>query len=134
MASNETIRRMAQLSNVLIAEDICPSIRLIGVIFGSGFPHRGADYFLRKIGIRSQLVIQGRVLTGGFDAVGLKAWFGGVVGMSMIIGIVMGLGLGLGIGIGIVIGIGLEMDMDMGMGMGINGSSVGEWVVRGAGL
>lgn len=92
MASSETIRRMTHLSNLLETQDMGPSIRIIDLIFT--FPHRGADYLWREIGIGLQLVAQGRVLTGGFDAAGLRAGFEGVgVDMSIIMGIVMGLGL-----------------------------------------
>lgn len=58
LTGNEAIRRMAHLSNLLSAEDMRTSVRVIGVIFG--FPYRGADYLLREIGRESQLVIQGR--------------------------------------------------------------------------
>ena len=73
MASNEAIHHMAHLRNLVIAEGMCPSIRTIGVIFD--FPRRAADYLLREVGIRLQPVVQGRVLTGGFEDAGLKAGF-----------------------------------------------------------
>ncbi len=86
ITNKESIGRIAHFSNFFPGKLMGPSMRIVDVIFG--LPDRGAGDFLREIGIGSQLIVQGRVLAGGFDGadwgVGWQAGLGGDMGSAIV--------------------------------------------------